>query len=216
MPRTAVFSEGGKRLAVQMNLAGVHVFDVESGVTPLVIPTSGVMASADFSRDDERVAVALSDNVARVWRADRQEPIGPPLRHPTFVRHVALSPVGVRVATYCADGLLRIWNGDRGQLLLTRKVTRPPGQPSDLRILRIWFSDDGGRLNLLWANRQACQWLLPTCNVPADLVPELVRLLTGQEIDETDGLAFLPERTFIENHERYRQAWLAWQGHGGR
>jgi WD40 repeat protein len=214
LSRTAFLSPDGRRLILHIITIGAQVFDVESGEATLAIPTSGVLAWADFSHDEERLAVALSDNVARVWRADHQEPIGPPLRHPTFVRQVALSPEGVRVATYCADGYLRIWNGDRGDRLLTHKVSRPPEQTANARIVRIWFSADGRCLCLLWADGTSRQWLLPTCRVPADLTPELVRLLTGQEIDETDGLAFVPEKTFIENRERYRQAWLAWRGLG--
>jgi WD40 repeat protein len=210
LPRTAFLSPDGKRLVLQINTVGPQVFDVDSGEATLVVTTSGVLASADFS-GGERLAVALSDNIARVWRADRQEPIGPPLRHPTFVRHVALSPEGVRAATYCADGYLRIWNGERGDLLLARKVTRPPGQPANVRIVHIWFSAGGQRLCLLWADGTSRQWPLPTCRVPADLTPEFVRLLTGLEIDETDGIAFVPEKTFIENRERYRRAWLAWR-----
>ena len=41
-----------------------------------------------------------------------------------------------------------------------------------------------------------------------------MQLLTGQQVDASDGLAPLEKSAFLDAPEDYRRAWLSWRGLG--
>ena len=64
---------------------------------------------------------------------------------------------------------------------------------------------------LNWTER-AFEWRLPGLEMPAAEVPGLVRLLTGRDIDEANGLTLLDQYAFLNDPAPYRRAWLTWRG----
>jgi WD40 repeat protein/serine/threonine protein kinase/tetratricopeptide (TPR) repeat protein len=112
---------------------------------------------AGFSRDGRWIATIGKDSTARLWTADRAEPVGAPLPHPRpdtwgtnidppEVSQFAFSPDGATLATLCS-GRLRLWRVPSGELLV------PPiddvGSATAIR-----FSPDGARVLLVdrWRN----------------------------------------------------------------
>ncbi len=92
--------------------------------------------SVDFNRDGRLLAVADQSGAIRIWdHAANKE--GPTLEGAR--RSLALSPDGKCVATYCADGTVKVWNLSDGQVSLT--VEHLEGKPSALL-----YSRDGAEL----------------------------------------------------------------------
>jgi hypothetical protein len=48
--------------------------------------------------------------------------------------------------------------------------------------------------------------------MPAKLVPPLVRLLTGQDIDDVNGFTQMDQHAFLNAPAPHRMAWVTWQG----
>jgi hypothetical protein len=74
----------------------------------------------------------------------------------------------------------------------------------------MWFSPDGSQINLAVGGK-ALRVSVSQFEVPADLTGPLVRLLTGQRIDETDGIEFVDQFTFRKDLTVHRRAFLAWK-----
>ncbi len=71
-----------------------------------------------------------------------------------------------------------------------------------------WF-DRSGRSILFRDGDKYFRWKLPLFTAPAEEVPFLAKLYAGRFVDETDGLSTNDKHEFINNHQRYRQAWFA-------
>src|SRR5208283_1288867 len=54
----------------------------------------GVVISAQFSADGQRVVTASDDYTARVWDAATGKPIGQPMKHDSIVSSAQFSPNG--------------------------------------------------------------------------------------------------------------------------
>ena len=48
--------------------------------------------------------------------------------------------------------------------------------------------------------------------MPAEYIPVLVRLLTGRDIDDANGLTQLDQHAFLNDPAPYRKAWVKWRG----
>jgi WD40 repeat protein len=194
----AVVAGGGYRL--------VRVYEVDTGraLTPQV--HDGFVPAARFTPDGRRVLTASSDTTARLWDAATGAPAGPPLRHPKFVRDAALSPDGRRVITYASDTKVRVWDAETGDLLLP-----PLKHPQDEPWGRVWFGRHGGRVLALSTDnvRRAVWWDVHELPLAREVVPAWVRLLTGREIDATDGVVPLRDDDFRARADDYRQAYQA-------
>jgi WD40 repeat protein len=128
------------------------------------------------------------------------------LHHPTFARCASFSPDGRYVATADDAANVRVWDGHTGELLVPPLLGQTAGGS-----LRVWFNPNGRRvLFRSQTGGKAVQWDLPLLASSTPLSIDLLRLLTGREIDETEGIAFLGATTFRNDGERYRKAWVSW------
>ena len=80
----------------------------------------GVVDSAQFSPDGQRVVTASGDNTARLWDAASGKPIGEPMKHEEAVNSAQFSPDGQRVVTASQDNTARLWDA----AIVTDKDTR--------------------------------------------------------------------------------------------
>jgi hypothetical protein len=127
------------------------------------------------------------------------------MRHPTFVWRATFAPDGRLVVTL--DGThVRLWDSATGDLL-TQELPHQLGHQAD-----VWVSRDGLRIVGLAPGGAAQQWELPTFRTATEGVSSLVQLLTGQQVDASDGIAPLEQSAFLDAPENYRRAWLSWRG----
>jgi WD40 repeat protein len=206
--KVVALSPDGRRLAVHFPgrvPSETRVYEIDTGRSLVTARGNGVLASLAFSPDSRRLVSAASDTLARVWDAETGEPVGPPMRHPSFVRQAAFAPDGRLVVTH-DDVRVRLWDSATGDVLT-------PPLPSRLGPLAdVWVSRDGRRLVGLAAGGAARQWELPTFRTATDRTPLLVQLLTGQQVDASDGIAPLEKSALRDAPEEYRRAWLSWRG----
>jgi WD40 repeat protein len=190
----------------------VWVTDVEAG-SRVHVPMAAVsiMQSLELSPDGKYLVIASSDTTARAWESATGKPAGPLLHHPRFARYAGFSRDGRQVVTVDAAVNVRVWDGRTGDLLVPPLPGQAPGGPRfDPR--NVWFSQDGRRVVLRSHQGKLLQWDLPLLAAEAPPPTDLMRLLVGQEIDETEGIAFVGATAFRDAPERYRDAWLAWVG----
>ncbi len=207
--RVVTLSPDGRRLAVHFPgriPKEIRVYEVDKG-RHLAIATcsTGLLSSLAFSPDSTRLVSAATDTLARVWDAATGKPIAPAMRHPTFVWRATFAPDGRLVVTL--DGAhIRLWDSATGDLLT-------PPLPHQLGTwAEVWVSRDGRRIVGLAPGGAAQQWELPTFRAATDNVISLVQLLTGQQVDASDGIAPLGKSVFLDASDDYRRAWLSWRG----
>jgi WD40 repeat protein len=209
-PTAIALSENGEYLAAaSINWpAGVWITNVGAGTTVHAPSTTkAILSSLEISADGKYVLTASSDTTARVWESPTGNPAGPPLHHPTFVRYAAFSRDGRYVVTGDSAPNVRVWDGYTGEVLVPPLSSRAVGGP-----WRIWFSQNGRQIIFRSRTGKAIQWDLPLLASSAPLSADLMRLLTGREIDETEGIAFLDHALFRKDTERFRSAWLSFAG----
>jgi hypothetical protein len=121
------------------------------------------------------------DRTVRVWNVTTGKEVHPPLKgHTNWVRGVAFSPEGTRIASSGYDNTVRIWSARSGEPVL------PPLTGHTSLVVSVAFSPDGRRLASGSQDRTVKVW-------DAD---------TGQEVltlkghpDEVQSLAFTPDGT---------------------
>ncbi len=99
---------------------------------------------------------------------------------------------------------LRVIDVDRGERLLTLPIDKE-NVPSIL-----WFNDKVSSVNFLSA-RGAFTVPLPRFELPLDDAEPLLQLLTGQQIDETDGIEFVDQFTFKRDPATYGRVFQRWK-----
>jgi eukaryotic-like serine/threonine-protein kinase len=221
-----ILSQDGRRLAAFTPSTGtLTIYDVDSGkMLSHGKWFRGPGAAFEFSDDGKRVLVACGDGAARVFETETGQPIGPVIRIDLggrldgksggTVNHCNLSPDGGLVVAFdkSLPGV-RMWDSAGGDLLMSVPT---PGinNPNFLG-----FSADGSRFKLIdvrdvneQKHRPTLSVPVPRFDVPNDLVGPLIRLLTGQRIDETDGLDVVDQMEFRNNLKIYRRAYLSWKG----
>jgi WD40 repeat protein len=209
--KVVTLSPDGRRLAVHFPgrvPTETRVYEVDSGrLLATANLSSGLLSSLAFSPDSTRLVSAATDTLARVWDAGTGKPISAPMRHPTFVWRATFAPDGRLVVTLDANRI-RLWDSATGDLL-TPPLAHRLGVQAD-----VWVSRDGRRIVGVASGGAAQQWELPTFRAATDRVVPLVQLLTGQQVDASDGIAPLAQSTFLDAPEDYRRAWLSWRGLG--
>jgi WD40 repeat protein/tRNA A-37 threonylcarbamoyl transferase component Bud32 len=132
--RSVAFSPDGKRLASASN--GVRVFDAQTGQELLAL--QGDYASVAYSPDGKRLA-GVDGKAVKVWEAQTGRELLSLKGHTDFVRTVAFSPDGARLASGSWDKAVKVWEAQTGQELFTFK-----GHTGEL--YSVAFSPDGKRL----------------------------------------------------------------------
>jgi WD40 repeat protein len=195
----------GRTLVLGVPSSGVLAgWDVESGGSLYQEKTySGNLHDIAVSEDGRRILAVSSNTTARLYDARTCAPLGPPLIHTGTVLNGDIAGDGVRVVTREGQ-TVRVWDARNGDLL-----GQLPSIPKDIEPL--WFSRDGRRV-ILSGSGAAFEWRLPRLELPAEHVPALVRLLTGRDLDDANGLTQLDQHTYLSDPAPYRKAWVAWRG----
>ena len=207
--RLVTLSPDGRRLAVHIpsrSPADTRIYEVDTGRNyTTVTGVKGLLTSLAFSPDSKRLVSAASDTLARVWDAETGKPLFPAMRHTSFVRCASFAPDGRRVVTLMIEHI-RLWDSVTGDALT------PPLPHSFGGLADVWMSRDGYRIVALAPSGAARQWELPAFGTAADNVITLVQLLTGQQVDPSDGIAPLEISALLDAPDNYRRAWLSWRG----
>jgi len=72
------------------------------------------------------------------------------------------------------------------------------------------FAADDSRFNVI-SNRKSLTVPIPQFDVPTASVGLLVRFLSGQRIDDTDGIEFVDQTDFCRDPATYLRAFLMWK-----
>ncbi|MCZ2526253.1 CHAT domain-containing protein [Streptomyces sp. HB2AG] len=102
-----------------------------------------------FSPDGRHLAAGSTDNQARVWAMDADEPVFR-FPHGHFVNAVAFSPDSRHLATGCADGTVQLWDTETGEPVARVKHR--------LAVKGLAFSPDGALLLSGSEDRTARVW----------------------------------------------------------
>jgi WD domain, G-beta repeat len=78
---------------------------------------AGVVNSAQFSADGQRVVTASEDKTARVWDAATGKALSEPMKHHRAVNSAQFSADGQRVVTASRDNTARVWDAATGKAL---------------------------------------------------------------------------------------------------
>ena len=109
----------------------------------------GVRALA-FCPNGLRVVLTIDKGIHQMFDADRSEPIGPPVNHPSTLR-VAISPDGTRFATAGYGSIISVWEAATGELAYEPIVHGGV-------IYALAFSPDGSRIVSGGNTRMALLW----------------------------------------------------------
>ena len=200
----AALSPDGRRLAVGIESTGtLTVWDVDTGeIVHHNRRFRGYLRKVQFSDDGRRVLLASSDGQARMYDADTGIPLGPAVSQPGGQLAIGVSPDGRRLAVYDdhVNGF-RMFDVERGERLLTIPYgnrTKPTA---------LWFDAAGRSLNAV-VGAEALTFPLPRFDVPFADSKALMRFLTGQQIDATEGVEFVDQSTFRKAPDHYRDVFL--------
>ncbi|MBC8099482.1 MAG: WD40 repeat domain-containing protein, partial [Armatimonadetes bacterium] len=159
------FSSDGA-LAATVDVAGnVHLWDVESGESTLLIENAhrGAIYGVAFSSDDTRIVTGGVDKLAKVWDTTTGELLLTLKGHRDYIGIVAYAPDDSLIATSSGDTDVILWDAVTGENL--RVLSDHTGYLWDVA-----FSPDG--LQLVTAggpDRTARLWEVETGEVVAEL-----------------------------------------------
>lgn len=132
-----------------------------------VIYAGGIVQSAEFSPDGQRIVTASYDNTARIWDAGTGALLTVLRGHDSAVEHAAFSPDGRRVITAANDKTARIWDAATGEQLAVLSghrdtVTNAAFSADGLRAVtasddataRVWNAATGAQLAVLSGHAQ--------------------------------------------------------------
>jgi WD40 repeat protein len=124
----------------------------------LVLPVghTGIVYSAEFSPDGQRIVTASRDNTAKVWDASTGKLLYSLEGHTWDVNSAVFSPDGQRIVTASDDNTAKVWETESGKLLYSLEghtdnvhsaVFSPDGQRivtvSDDAIVIVWNASSG-------------------------------------------------------------------------
>jgi eukaryotic-like serine/threonine-protein kinase len=221
-----VLSADGRWLAAATDSSGaLTVWDVDAGRIAHHTPKrfQGFAQGFAFSADGKHILHWASDNNARVYRTQTGASIGPAIRPPPskgrFVRihpnESAISADGRWLAFFDSGvGVVRLYDARWADNLLHVSIPAslvPASDGTASPISRLWFSPDGARVNFA-AGGNAYTIAVPRFELPAEVTAPLIRFVTGERIDPTDGIERIDPATFRAAPDTYRRAFLAWKG----
>jgi WD40 repeat protein len=100
---------------------------------------------------------------------------------------------------------VRVWDVAGGDQLLSVPTPGVIGPGA------LWFAADGSRFGMIAGDGRSLTVPVPRFAVPAELAGPLVQFVTGQRLDENDGLEFVDQELFRRDVDTYRRAFAAWK-----
>ncbi len=180
------FRPDGGAIATRDANGVLHLWELSSGRLLGRRPLDGDGVS-QFSPDGRMVAAAANLGVRLLDGATLAPLPAGYLRHPDPVRDLAFSPDGAFLLTAHETGTAQLWD------VATRK---PVGPPAVLLgpIRAVTFTPDGNTCVCVAADGTIRRWPVPAPFVETDLyrLAERVTLLTGQRMDDNQGLDSVP------------------------
>jgi WD40 repeat protein len=122
----------------------ISLWDVGTGERLVRHEFTNVIWDAEFSPDDQWMAAACADGMARLWTA-RTHALVHELKHPRAVVHVAFNGDSTLLASCCKDGHVRLWDLATGQELRRWDITSSTIQEG-LWQMEARFSPDGQKV----------------------------------------------------------------------
>jgi eukaryotic-like serine/threonine-protein kinase len=122
--------------------------------TPRIIqlcPHEGIVTSASFSSDGQRIVTACADGRVRVWDLVQTDPIAPIINHGDFVDYTEFNAQGTRIVTAGRDGSARVWDARTAA-----PITPPLRHSGGVRFAT--FSPDGRRVATAGADGTGRVW----------------------------------------------------------
>ena len=140
----------------------------------------GMVFSAEFSPNGQRVVTASADKTARLWDAASGKPVGELMKHEDVVNSAEFSPDGQRVVTASWDKTARLWDAISG---------KPIGEPMkhEGAVKSAQFSSDGQRVVTASQDKTARLW--DAAIVPDKDTREEDILLLAELAEATSGMA---------------------------
>ena len=180
------FRPDGGAIATRDADGALHLWELPSGRLLGRRPLDGDGVSR-FSPDGRIVAAAANLGVRILDGATLAPLPAGYLRHPDPVRELAFSPDGAILLTAHETGTAQLWD------VATRKPVGPPAVLSG-PIRAVTFTPDGKTCVCVAADGTVRRWPVPAPFVEADLdrLAERVALLTGQRMDDNQGLDSVP------------------------
>ena len=155
-----VFSPDGNRLAVGADYGWLQVVNLRSGaVRTIETQTIDGVSALAFSPDSQLLAAgfAYTSGTVGLWDSDSGEPRGQLTNATAWVRALAFTPDGRRLAAASVNGTIRIWNvAERTEEVCLR------GHPAEG--LALAFQADGRTLASGCGEGGVCLWDLAATN----------------------------------------------------
>jgi WD40 repeat protein len=208
----AVLSPDGRRLAVGIHSSGtLTVWDVEAGtIVHHNKRFRGVIQHMRFSDDGRRIPLFATDGLARLFDAATGDPLGPGIElHGTAWSGGDSSPDAGRLAVIDRSARsIRVIDLVRGERLLD--------VPCEVggKLPNMVMFDASGR-SLAAGYPRVTELPLPRYALPFADSAALLEFLTGERIDEHDGIAFVDQSTFKKDPGHYRDVFQAWKASRG-
>jgi WD40 repeat protein len=121
-----VFSPDGRLIAAGMEGFEVFLHDLHSGTRRRVRIGGDCVRSMSFSPDGRKIAISTDyEDIVRIHDVASGAEIGPLVGHMNAVHHVEYDTGGERIVTGGRDGLIKVWNAESREEILTVDAGRP-------------------------------------------------------------------------------------------
>jgi WD40 repeat protein/serine/threonine protein kinase len=151
---SAVFFDGGARVATGAGDGSVRVWDVATGAEVVHLDGTGRTAALDVSDDGALLATGSADNSVQIWDADTGEKLAVLSGHRSEVTALRFAPGGRLLASGGERGHCRLWRrGDDGQWTGGAAL-----DGHSRAITAMAFVDDGARLITASGDNTCGQW----------------------------------------------------------
>lgn len=143
--------------------------------------------------DNGPIVTACADRQVRWWKFASDQAIRS-LAHPNLVDCVAWSADASQLATGCHDGVLRLWDVVKGQLL---KNINAHTQPTAAPIYAVAWSPDGRLLATASFDRSVKVWEATSGNLVREIKPYTEKTFEQGHRDQVFCVTFTPEGKYL-------------------